>query len=36
MNEKPLGKKDFIVVMIPYFVEVITDDIPDHIRMLRF
>ena len=36
MNEKLLGKKDFTVVMIPYFAEVITDDIPDHIRMLRF
>ena len=31
-----LKKMDFTAVMIPYFVEVIAGDIPDHIKSLRF
>jgi len=29
-------EKDFMLVMIPYFAEVLTADMPDSVRLLRF
>lgn len=36
MNNRSLAESDFMLVMIPYFAEVIAADISDSIRMLRF
>ena len=31
-----MTEKDFMLVMIPYFAEVLTADVPDNVRLLRF
>ena len=36
MNNKSLVEPEFMVVMTPYFAEVIAGDIPERIRFLRF
>lgn len=35
MNNKSLGEPDFMLVMIPYFAEVLAADISDNIKTLR-